>query len=252
MGVFFTDVQTQEEHFPAYSFIEPCYYWPGQNDDHPPHTTVAAQSLLAHVYNALRGNDKLWQSTLLVVVYDEHGGFYDHVVPPTAVPPDDHRSPEGFAFDRLGVRVPALLVSPWVSQAVLHEEFDHTSLLRYVSDKWSLRPLTERVAQAKSIAVAVQSSGQARDDTPESLTVPTEAPALAAARMSAAETAERLNPQQQALVTFSEYLEEEIQEPVGKPLRSAAMTAGLPSQVMTAKDRVNLFLAQQKTRARLQ
>ena len=50
MGVFFTDVQAQEQHFPAFSFIEPSYYPPGQNNDHPPHTTVRAQALLANVY----------------------------------------------------------------------------------------------------------------------------------------------------------------------------------------------------------
>jgi len=212
---------------------------------------VAAQALLAHVYNALRGNAKLWQSTLLVVIYDEHGGFYDHVSPPSAVPPDPNKSPEGFPFDRLGVRVPAVLVSPWVGQTVIHEEFDHTSLLRYLSDKWSLRSLTERVTCAKSIVTALRFGDQPRDDTPAVLAVPTEAHAVAAERMLAAATAEQLNPQQQALVAFSEYLEQEIEEPVGKPLRSAAMTAGLPSQVMTAKDRVALFLSQQKARARL-
>ena len=251
MAVFFNDVRGQEGHFPAYSFIEPSYYWPEQNDDHPPHTTVRAQALLAHVYNALRGNDSLWQSTLLVVVYDEHGGFYDHVLPPNAVPPDNHRSPEGFAFDRLGVRVPALLISPWVGKTLIHEEFDHTSLLRYLSDKWGLDPLTDRVAQARSIASAIQADGKPREDTPASLVVPTELPAVAAEKMLAAEAGEELNPQQRALVAFSEYLEQDIQEPVGKPARVAAMMAGPPSQVAAAKERVNLFLAQQKARGRL-
>ena len=87
MDVFFSDARGQEEQFPAFSFIEPCYYWPGQNDDHPPHTTLRAQALLGSVYNALRQNDRLWNSTLLVALYDEHGGFYDHVPPPAAVPP---------------------------------------------------------------------------------------------------------------------------------------------------------------------
>ena len=249
MGVFFTDVQAQEQHFPAFSFIEPSYYPPGQNDDHPPHTTVQAQTLLAHVYNALRSNDKLWQSTLLVVVYDEHGGFYDHVPPPNAVRPDDHQSPEGFAFDRLGVRVPAVLVSPWVGQTVIHEEFDHTSLLRYLSDKWNLRPLTERVTRAQSIGVALRLDGQPREDTPASLVVPTESAAAAGTPLAA--ESEDLNPQQKALVAFSEYLEQEIVDPVGKPARGMAMMGALQSQVVVAKERVHLFLAQQKARARL-
>ena len=171
--------------------------------------------------NALRRNDSLWQSTLLVVVYDEHGGFYDHVPPPNAVRPDDHKSPEGFAFDRLGVRVPAVLVSPWVGQTVSHEEFDHTSLLRYLSDKWNLRPLTERVGRAQSIGVALRPDGPPREDTPASLAVPTESIAVATGKLLAAESGD-LNPQQKALVAFSEYLEQKIEEPVGKPGASSS------------------------------
>ena len=63
------------------------------------------------VVEALRPNLDLWRSTLLVVFYDEHGGFYDDVAPPKAGPPDDEHA--DYAFDQLGIRVPALLVSPW-------------------------------------------------------------------------------------------------------------------------------------------
>ena len=100
----------------------------------PPHGT--AEQLVADVYNALRRTNALWRSTLLVVLYDEHGGFYDHVAPPAAVPPDGHQ--EEYTFDRLGPRVPALLVSPRVDPGVVRTVFDHTSLLRYLSDKWDL------------------------------------------------------------------------------------------------------------------
>src|SRR5207249_11093659 len=126
-----------------FCFIEPRYYLPGQNDDHPPHTTLRAQALLGSVYNALRDNDPLWNSTLFVVLYDEHGGFYDHLPPPGAVPPDGHMLPN-FRFDRLGVRVPALLVSPWVERTILKIALDHTSLLKYLIEKWDLGPLTNR------------------------------------------------------------------------------------------------------------
>ena len=169
-GQFFTDASGPEERFPAYCFIEPSYYWPGQNDDHPPHTTMRAQALLANVYNALRQNEPLWESTLLVVLYDEHGGFYDHVPPPAAVPPDGH--PSEYRFDRLGVRVPALLVSPWVDRAVVKTDFDHTSLLKYLTEKWNLGPLTERVAEAASFGPAIRTTGRPRDDTPPSVAIP--------------------------------------------------------------------------------
>jgi phospholipase C len=246
MDVFFNDARGQEEQFPAFCFIEPCYYWPGQNDDHPPHTTLRAQALLGGVYNALRQNDRLWNSTLLVVLYDEHGGFYDHVPPPPAVAPDGHVLPS-FAFNRLGVRVPALLVSPWAERTVLKIEFDHTSLLKYLTDKWGLGPLTDRVARAQSFGPAIRTTGQPRTDTPASVPVPQTATVPVA--MLAAEPGEPLNGHQKALIAFSEYLEREIEEPVGKPARTAAMMAAPPSQVETAKSRVQMFLAQQKAKA---
>jgi phospholipase C len=96
------------------------------------------------------------------VVYDEHGGFYDHVEPPSAVPPDAHR--EEWTFDRLGVRVPALLISPWVGARVEKTQFDHTSLLKYLANKWTLGDLGQRTAAAESIGVAVNQD-RPREDT---------------------------------------------------------------------------------------
>jgi phospholipase C len=146
---FYEDTRGPEADFPAFCFIEPDYNGVTENDDHPPHDVMKAQNLLADVYNALRANPELWASTLLVVLYDEHGGFYDHVEPPVAVPPDGHH--EEYNFDRLGIRVPALLVSPWVDQGFDATAFDHTSLLKYLTEKWGLGPLGNRTAQATSI-----------------------------------------------------------------------------------------------------
>jgi phospholipase C len=153
---FFKDVG-DEAKFPPFVFIEPKYMGADQNDDHPPHNVFQAEKLIADVYNAIRSNDALWESTLLVVTYDEHGGFYDHVEPPPAIPPDDLREDSDFKFDRLGVRVPALLISPWVDARVEKRRFDHTSLLKYLSDKWQLGPLGARTAAANSIGVALRS-----------------------------------------------------------------------------------------------
>jgi phospholipase C len=146
---FYEDARGPEDDFPAFCFIEPDYNGVTENDDHPPHDVMKAQKLLADVYNALRANPELWASTLLVVLYDEHGGFYDHVEPPAAVPPDNDR--EEYTFDRLGIRVPALLVSPWVELGFDATPFDHTSLLKYLTEKWGLGPLGNRTAQANSI-----------------------------------------------------------------------------------------------------
>ena len=92
-------------------------------------------------------------------------------------------------------------------------------------------------------------SDQPRGDTPASLEVPTELRALATEKIVAAESLE-LNPQQKALLAFSAHLEGQIHEPVGKPWRAAAMMASPASQVATATERVNLFLARQKAKAR--
>ena len=158
---FFRDVRKAEE-FPSFVFIEPKYFGADQNDDHPPHNVFKAEKLIADVYNAIRSSPDLWNSTLLVVVYDEHGGFYDHVEPPEAVPPDDDHAE--WTFDRLGVRVPALLVSPWVGARVEKTQFDHTSLLKYLIRKWGLGDLGRRTAAANSIEVALDQSTP-REDT---------------------------------------------------------------------------------------
>lgn len=91
MRHFFTDVGGEADKFPAFSFIEPAYLDPGANDDHPSHDVLAGEALIAGVYNALRANEALWQSSLLLVLFDEHGGFYDHVPPPACVPPDHYQ-----------------------------------------------------------------------------------------------------------------------------------------------------------------
>lgn len=118
----------QNGMLPDYSFIEPCYNdHPGPDggevlasDQHPDHNVQEGEKFIARVYNAIRTNEALWESTALLIVYDEHGGTYDHVVPPACAPdgysakPGDTKTGEAFNFDRLGIRVPAVLVSPYV------------------------------------------------------------------------------------------------------------------------------------------
>jgi phospholipase C len=88
---YYDDARGHEEEFPQFCLIEPAYTARAENDDHPPHDIMRSQKLIADVYNALRANDPLWKSTLLIVFYDEHGGFFDHIEPPAATPPG--RSP---------------------------------------------------------------------------------------------------------------------------------------------------------------
>jgi phospholipase C len=114
---------------PAVSWIDPNFkdssiYGGNSNDDHPPSDVHDGQLLVLSVYHAL-ASGPLWEKTLLVITYDEHGGFYDHVPPPPAEDDDPAQ------FGLYGVRVPAIVVSPWVGRAsVSSTVFDHTSIIK--------------------------------------------------------------------------------------------------------------------------
>jgi phospholipase C len=157
----------KEGNFPDFAFIEPRYAGFAPNDDHPPHDPFNGQRLIARVYNAIRGNDALWKTTLLVILYDEDGGFADHVVPPPTVAPDG--AVDEYTFDRLGVRVPAVLVSPWLARQVVGVRCDHTSLLRSLTEKWGLGPLGARTAQAADVFAALERAPIPRTDTPRKI-----------------------------------------------------------------------------------
>ncbi len=203
MDQFEQDVVGPEQDFPAYVFIEPQYLEPDPNDDHPPYDIFAAQELIARVYNAIRANESLWNRTLLVVTYDEHGGFYDHISPPEAVTPDKFGNE--YNFTRLGVRVPALLVSPWVKAGVFQETLDHTSLLRYLSDQWDLGPLTSRVKEANSFSAAITEK-RPRTDTPPSIPFQPPAAPVQALQAPGPKKTDVRNENQQALKDLAQHL----------------------------------------------
>lgn len=108
------------------NFVDVGFVGPsGSNDDHPPSDVLAGQELVLKLYNAVI-NSPAWEKTLLVILYDEHGGFFDHVAPP----PAEDDSP---GFRHYGVRVPAFIVSPWVERGkVSNQIFDHTSVIKTI------------------------------------------------------------------------------------------------------------------------
>src|ERR1700722_1172919 len=126
---FLSDAATG--NLPDYSFIEPNYSDHDNllaSDQHPDHNVISGENFIADVYNHIR-QSPLWDNTLLLIVYDEHGGTYDHVLPPKIQPDGTPDQVSGFQFDRLGIRVPAIFVSPWIEPGtIIHTQYEHASI----------------------------------------------------------------------------------------------------------------------------
>jgi phospholipase C len=172
---FHTDLENGE--LATYTFIEPRFFsfheWQA-TDGHPPHDVRMGEYLLAEVYDSLRSS-QFWEKTLLVVLFDEHGGFFDHVSPPSEVPnPDGKLSTNPpFDFTRLGVRVPAVLVSPLIEKGEVDSTiYEHSSLPATVRTLFNLpESLTARDKAANSFEKNLSRSTP-RQDTPLTLPVP--------------------------------------------------------------------------------
>ena len=129
---------------PPVVYIDPAF---SANDDHPPHHTMLGQQLIASIYTALASSPQ-WKNCLFVVTYDEGGGYFDHVAPPTDAP--DEFAAQG--FNRFGVRVPTFMAGPYVKQGeVISTVYDHTSMLKHFEVKHGLGPLYMRSTGANDI-----------------------------------------------------------------------------------------------------
>lgn len=148
---------------PPVVWIDPGFNY---NDDHPPHHPGLGQEFLAMVHDALARSPQ-WGRCLLVVMYDEHGGFYDHVAPPKT---DDDLAADG--FDQMGFRVPTLLVGPYVRPGVEHTTFDHTSWIKFVCERYGIDPWNARLRAANSIGVALDAHRMAISDAAPPITLP--------------------------------------------------------------------------------
>ena len=167
-----------------YNFIIPRFA--GSKTDgpptsmHPPQDVRPGDQLVADVYAALRGGPQ-WAHGLLVVTFDEHGGYFDHADPPAAVNPDGINSPAPgdtasfapqFTFERLGLRVPTLLASPYLPKGVVSSvPLQHTSVLVTVRELFGISgSLTRRDAAAPSFGALFSSAP--RSDAPAVLVSP--------------------------------------------------------------------------------
>ena len=167
----------------AYTFIEPNYghvLADGRNfkcgdSQHPLDDVTRGEKLLKTVYEAVRRSPH-WPQSLLIVMYDEHGGFYDHVAPPPASPPGDQNIPglnrHGFTFEQLGVRIPALIISPYVERGIIdHTIYDHSSVPATLERLYKVSPLTNRDRVAAPLDRLLMRTTP-RDDAPADLPMP--------------------------------------------------------------------------------
>jgi phospholipase C len=153
---FYADCKTGK--LPAFSLVDPNYTLDDTgpesgigNDDHPHSDIRAGEYFLSTVYNAVI-QSPAWPRTLLIITFDEWGGFFEHV-PPPAAPDVDPR------FTQRGFRIPCLLISPFAHRGkVAHGVYDHTSILKLVEWRWGLKPLSVRDRAADNLATALDFS----------------------------------------------------------------------------------------------
>jgi phospholipase C len=252
-------IDAENGALPNYSFIEPRYF-PDvllndiPNDQHPPHNVLQGEQLIAAVYNALR-KSPCWKNSLLIITYDEHGGCFDHMPPPAAESPDG-RDRSGFNFNRYGVRVPAVIVSPYVRPGSVIRNvaggvplagppypFDHTSILSTLRDLFGLgEPLTERDNVAPSLLSALTLNGP-DNDGPMSVQANATPPSIGVVGKLVEAS---LNHMQSALVEMLAKLPARPLTSSGGPLaatdRSAPATSNLSAAASYAVAHVKAFL----------
>jgi phospholipase C len=143
---FFEDAATGL--LPPFSIVDPQFFGPGANDDHPDHDVQLGQVLMASIYNALAQSPH-WERCLFVITYDEHGGFFDHVPPPTTVDDDAQ-------FVQLGFRVPGIVAGPFVRRGcVVSTQLEHVSMLRTLQTRFGLPSLNQRVDAANDLSSCI-------------------------------------------------------------------------------------------------
>jgi phospholipase C len=181
----------QTGQLPDYSFIEPNYSDHRSptgaallaSDQHPDHDVREGERFIASVYQAIKDNPPLWESTALLITYDEHGGTYDHVPPPACTPdgfvaqPETTRTGMPFRFDRLGIRVPAVLVSPWIPKGTVvpgstvpgGRVFEHASIPATATKLFlgAFENRSPREKQAETFLDLLTDQMRDRDDTPD-------------------------------------------------------------------------------------
>jgi len=194
----------------------------GGNSMHPLDDVRKGEQLVKAVYETIRSVQAVWEKSVLLITFDEHGGFYDHALVPAATPPGDkpiNAAPgqAPFGFDKLGVRVPAIVVSPWVGKGLIdHTDYDHTSALATLEKICEMPPLTARDAQAHNF-YHLFSLKEARTDTPVTLVSPATAITAEALTVPQQDTQESLKSELALLEATPDGAELVAEPPVSGP-----------------------------------
>ena len=245
-----------------YTFIEPHYgdvtsaTYAGGSSQHPMDDVYGGENLLKAVYEAIR-NSPYWNTSLLIVTYDEHGGFYDSVAPICAPAPGDNPNygynVHGFNFEQYGVRVPAVVVSPLIAAGTVDTTlYDHSSVLATLEQLYGLNALTQRDAQAENLNTLLTLTTP-RTDCPTTLNNP--AVSLMTKRAP-------MTPELQAMIDLQPVPEKgnlpgvlaimkkaEIELSAGTPVEHAAIAARFESIRTRGDARAYIAEVMQKVRA---
>jgi phospholipase C len=253
----FLDIR--ENRLPNFAYIEPNHQGDDSNSQHPSNNTssgrdfVEAENLICRIYEALLSNPVVWEKTALLITYDEHGGFFDHVPPPQnesfALKKRFRKDQYTFKFDLLGPRVPAILVSPLVEAGTVeHTVYEHSSIVRTTRELFipGTPPLSDdsRDAVAASFAhLFSRESPRMPDALPR---FDCESRVVAAANLPRAplEAApvESMDPFQQSLLSLAHVVEERLIQEEGARMRLRGIRVPpkaappKPEVIETAKD----------------
>jgi phospholipase C len=215
----------------SYTFIEPSYgnlfaQFKCGTSQHPVDDVTRGECLIKATYEAVR-NSPIWSRSLIIITWDEHSGFYDHVPPPPVVAPgdtvpDSKYNQYGFTFRQCGPRVPAVVISPLIPPNLIdHRVYDHSSIPATLETAFGLNPMTQRDANAQNL-ISLVSLSNPRSDTPSSLPAPVQSGVTGCDPVSFDRTIATLPSRRMGVV------------PVTRPNGSAADEGNLPGFLFVA------------------
>lgn len=251
-----------DDQLPHYAFVEPDHFWPFSSSQHPGNNEKKGadfergEALIRSVYTALVARPAVFAKTLLVITYDEHGGFFDRIAPPQGPEYKDGRiAPGGFAFDLLGVRVPAILVSPRIPAGTVDQQiYDHGSIAATLRRLFApeAQPLTPRDENANTFDHNLSLAEPRAAESLPHLPAPPPSDVQSESTIDAAPDETELDDFQQSLVWLTERVAAELQEEgIDTAPSQAVMDSAAEAQQVTPISVAPLRIRQEEVSALL-